>query len=78
MFDEQTINKFFLEGVPAALEKLAVDTLPLWGSIHPKQMLLHLIQSTEMIHFQGEMKMRIPNEKSEKAIAFLYFEANFC
>ena len=59
MFGEQAINEFFLEGVPAALEKLAVNTLPLLGSMHPKQMLLHLIQSTEMIHFQGEMKMRI-------------------
>ena len=56
MFDEQAINKFFLEGVPAALKKLAVDTLPLWGRMQPKQMLLHLIQSTEMIHFQGVMK----------------------
>ena len=74
MFDEQAINEFFLEGVPAALKKLAADTLPLWGSMHPKQMLLHLIQSTEMIHFQGEMKMRIPEEKMEKAIAFLYSE----
>lgn len=72
MFDEQAINKFFLKGVPAALEKLAVDTLPLWGSMHPKQMLLHLRQSTEMIHFQGEMKMRIPEEKTARAIAFLY------
>lgn len=72
MFAKQKIQQFFLEGVPAALDKLAVDTLPLWGSMHAKQMLTHLIQSTEMIHFQGEMKLRIPAEKSERAIAFLY------
>lgn len=72
MFDEQAINEFFLEGVPAALHKLAVDTLPLWGTMNCKQMLVHLKQSTEMIHFQGELNMRIPEEKIERAIAFLY------
>jgi oxepin-CoA hydrolase / 3-oxo-5,6-dehydrosuberyl-CoA semialdehyde dehydrogenase len=74
VYQEQEIQKFFLEGVPASLEKLTVDTLPLWGSMDAKQMLVHLLQSTKMLHFKGEMQLRIPANKTEKAIAFLYTE----
>jgi len=68
---EKELNKFFTSTLVTALENLKADSKAKWGTMTAKQMLLHLIQSSKMMHF-GNNTLLIKEEYVEKAIAFLY------
>ena len=68
---EKELDKFFTSTLSTALENLKADSRAEWGTMTAKQMLLHLIQSSKMMHF-GNNTLLIKDEYVEKAIAFLY------
>ena len=68
---EKELNKFFTSTLVTALENLKADSKAEWGTMTAKQMLLHLTQSSKMMHF-GNNTLLIKEEYVEKAIAFLY------
>ena len=68
---EKALNIFFISNLTANLEKLKEDSQSEWGTMTPKKMLIHLIQSSKMMHF-GNNTLLIKEEYVEKAIAFLY------
>ena len=68
---EKELDKFFTSTLSTALENLKADSRAEWGTMNAKQMLLHLIQSSKMMHF-GNNTLLIKEEYVEKAIAFLY------
>jgi oxepin-CoA hydrolase/3-oxo-5,6-dehydrosuberyl-CoA semialdehyde dehydrogenase len=68
---EKELNKFFTSTLVTALEKLKADSKAEWGTMTAKQMLLHLTQSSKMMHL-GITKLLIKEKYTEKAIAFLY------
>ena len=68
---EKELDKFFTSTLSTALENLKADSRAEWGTMTAKQMLLHLIQSSKMMHF-GNNTLLIKEEYVEKAIAFLY------
>lgn len=65
------LNNFFTNTVLSALYKLKSDSKASWGKMNAEQMLIHLIQSTKMMHL-GNTKLLIKEKHIEKAIAFLY------
>ena len=68
---EKELDKFFTSTLSTALENLKADSRAEWGTMTAKQMLLHLIQSSKMMHF-GNNTLLIKEAYIEKAIAFLY------
>ena len=68
---EKELDKFFTSTLSTALENLKADSRAEWGTMTAKQMLLHLIQSSKMMHFRNNTLL-IKEEYVEKAIAFLY------
>ena len=68
---EKELDKFFTSTLVTALENLKADSKAKWGTMTAKQMLLHLIQSSKMMHL-GITKLLIKEKYTEKAIAFLY------
>ena len=68
---EKELDKFFTSTLSTALENLKADSRAEWGTMTAKQMLLHLIQSSKMMHF-GNNTLLIKEEYVEKAIALLY------
>ncbi|MBT3621703.1 MAG: DUF1569 domain-containing protein [Flavobacteriales bacterium] len=68
---EKNLNKFFTSTLIISLEKLKADNKAEWGTMTPKQMIIHLIQSSKMMHL-GTTKLIIKDKHIEKAIAFLY------
>jgi oxepin-CoA hydrolase/3-oxo-5,6-dehydrosuberyl-CoA semialdehyde dehydrogenase len=68
---EKELDKFFTSTLSTTLENLKADSRAEWGTMTAKQMLLHLIQSSKMMHF-GNNTLLIKDEYVEKAIAFLY------
>ena len=68
---EKELDKFFTSTLYTALENLKADSRAEWGTMTAKQMLLHLIQSSKMMHFRNNTLL-IKEEYVEKAIAFLY------
>jgi oxepin-CoA hydrolase/3-oxo-5,6-dehydrosuberyl-CoA semialdehyde dehydrogenase len=68
---EKELNKFFTSTLVTALENLKADSKAEWGTMTAKQMLLHLTQSSKMMHL-GITKLLIKEKYTEKAIAFLY------
>ena len=68
---EKELDKFFKSTLVSALENLKSDNKAEWGTMTAKQMLLHLIQSSKMMHFENNTLL-IKEEYVEKAIAFLY------
>ena len=68
---EKELDKFFTSTLSTALENLKADSKAEWGTMTAKQMLLHLIQSSKMMHLGGT-KLLIKEKYTEKAIAFLY------
>jgi len=68
---EKNLNKFFTSNLVITLEKLKEDSKAEWGKMVPKQMLIHLIQSSKMIHLRNT-KLIIKEKYIERAIAFLY------
>jgi len=70
---EKNLNKFFTSTLVIALEKLKEDSKSEWGEMVPKQMIIHLIQSSKMMHF-GNSIILIKDEDIEQSISFLYSE----
>ena len=68
---EKELDKFFTSILVTALENLKCDSKSEWGTMTAKQMLLHLIQSSKMMHLRIT-KLLIKEKYTEKAIAFLY------
>ena len=70
---EKELTHFFDTSLTNALRNLKEDSKAKWGTMTAKQMLIHLIQSSKMMHF-GNNTLLIKEEYVEKAIAFLYTE----
>jgi len=70
---EKELTHFFNTTLTNALGNLQKDNKAKWGAMTAKQMLIHLIQSSKMMHF-GNNTLLIKEEYVEKAIAFLYTE----
>jgi oxepin-CoA hydrolase/3-oxo-5,6-dehydrosuberyl-CoA semialdehyde dehydrogenase len=68
---EKDLTYFFNTSLTTGLGKLKTDSKAEWGTMTAKQMLMHLIQSSKMMHF-GNSTLLIKEEYIEKAIAFLY------
>jgi oxepin-CoA hydrolase/3-oxo-5,6-dehydrosuberyl-CoA semialdehyde dehydrogenase len=68
---EKELTHFFDTSLTIALRNLKEDSKAKWGTMTAKQMLIHLIQSSKMMHF-GNNTLLIKEEYVEKAIAFLY------
>ena len=68
---EKELNTFFTSTLTNALGNLKEDDKTEWGTMTAKQMLIHLIQSSKMMHF-GNKTLLIKEEYVEKAISFLY------
>ena len=68
---EKELTHFFDTSLTNALRNLKEDSKAKWGTMTAKQMLIHLIQSSKMMHF-GNNTLLIKEEYVEKAIAFLY------
>ena len=68
---EKELTHFFNTSLTTALARLQTDSKARWGAMTKKQMLIHLIQSSKMMHF-GNSTLLIKEEYIEKAIAFLY------
>ena len=70
---EKELTHFFNTSLTNALKKLKEDSKAEWGTMTAKKMLIHLIQSSKMMHF-GNNTLLIKEEYAKKAIAFLYTE----
>jgi len=68
---EKKLTHFFNTSLTNALRNLKEDSKAEWGTMTAKQMLIHLIQSSKMMHF-GNNTLLIKEEHTKKAIAFLY------
>ena len=68
---EKELNHFFNTTLTNALKKLKENSKAKWGTMTSKQMLIHLIQSSKMMHFKNNTLL-IKKEYIEKAITFLY------
>ena len=68
---EKELTHFFNTSLTTALWKLKTDSKAEWGTMTSRQMLIHLIQSSKMMHF-GNSTLLIKEEYVENAIAFLY------
>ena len=68
---EKELTHFFYITLTNSLENLKEDCKAEWGTMTAKKMLIHLIQSSKMMHF-GNNTLLIKEEYVEKAIAFLY------
>lgn len=68
---EKEITNFFISTLVESLENLKTDSKSEWGTMTAKQMLIHLTQSSKMMHLENT-KLLIKEKYIEKAIAFLY------
>jgi oxepin-CoA hydrolase/3-oxo-5,6-dehydrosuberyl-CoA semialdehyde dehydrogenase len=68
---EKELTHFFSTTLTNALRNLKENSKAEWGTMTAKQMLIHLIQSSKMMHFENTTIL-IKEENVEKAIAFLY------
>ena len=68
---EKNLNNFFTNTLVNVLRNLTTDSKPEWGTMTPKQMLIHLIQSSKMMHF-GNSIILIKEKHIKQSIAFLY------
>ena len=68
---EKELTHFFNTTLTNALGNLQKDNKAKWGAMTAKQMLIHLIQSSKMMHF-GNKTLLIKEEYVKKAITFLY------
>ena len=68
---DKELTHFFNTSIVNALRNLKEDTKAKWGNMTAKQMLVHLIQSSKMMHF-GNKTLLIKEKNVKKAIAFLY------
>ena len=70
---EKNLNKFFTNTLVNVLRKLKTDSKSEWGIMTSKQMLIHLIQSSKMMHF-GNSIILIKEKHIKQSIDFLYSE----
>ena len=68
---EKNLNNFFTNTLVNVLRNLTTDSKPEWGTMTPKQMLIHLIQSSKMMHF-GNSIILIKEKHIKQSISFLY------
>lgn len=68
---EKDITNFFTSTLVESLENLKTDSKAEWGTMTAKQMLIHLKQSSKMMHLENT-KLLIKEKYIEKSIAFLY------
>jgi hypothetical protein len=68
---KKNLNKFFTSNLVSVLGNLKEDSKAEWGTMTPKQMLKHLIQSSKMMHLENT-KLIVKEKNIEKSIAFLY------
>jgi len=68
---EKDLTYFFNTTLANALIKLETDSTAVWGDMNAQQMLIHLIQSSKMMHF-GNKNLLVKEKYVEKAISFLY------
>ena len=68
---DKELTHFFNTSIVNALRNLKEDSKAKWGNMTAKQMLVHLIQSSKMMHF-GNKTLLIKEKHVKKAIAFLY------
>ena len=68
---QKEITNFFISTLLESLENLKTDSKSEWGTMTAKQMLIHLTQSSKMMHLENT-KLLIKEKYIEKAIAFLY------
>ena len=68
---EKELTHFFNISLTNALKNLKEDSKAKWGTMTAKEMLIHLIQSSKMMHF-GNNTLLIKEDYVKKAIAFLY------
>ena len=68
---EKNLNNFFTNMLVNVLINLTTDSKPEWGTMTPRQMLIHLIQSSKMMHF-GNSIILIKEKHIKQSIAFLY------
>ena len=68
---EKKITNFFTSTLVESIENLKTDSKAEWGTMTAKQMLIHLTQSSKMMHLENT-KLLIKEKYIEKAIAFLY------
>lgn len=68
---EKEITNFFTSTLVESLENLKTDSKAEWGTMTAKQMLIHLTQSSKMMHLENT-KLLIKEKYIEKTIAFLY------
>jgi len=68
---EKEITNFFTTTLVESLENLKTDSKAEWGTMTAKQMLIHLTQSSKMMHLENT-NLLIKEKYIEKAIAFLY------
>ena len=68
---EKEITNFFTSTLVESLENLKTDSKAEWGTMTAKQMLIHLTQSSKMMHLENT-KLLIKEKYIEKASAFLY------
>ena len=68
---EKELTHFFNTTLINALRNLKEDSKAEWGTMNSKQMIIHLIQSSKMMHF-GNNTLLIKEEYIEKAITFLH------
>ena len=68
---EKELTHFFNTTLSTSLANLKEDSKAKWGTMTAKQMLIHLIQSSKMMHF-GNKTILVKEKYVEKAIAFLY------
>ena len=68
---EKELTHFFDTTLTTVLANLKEDSKAKWGTMTAKEMLIHLMQSSKMMHF-GNNTLLIKEEYVKKAIAFLY------
>ena len=68
---EKKITNFFTSTLVESIENSKTDSKAEWGTMTAKQMLIHLTQSSKMMHLENT-KLLIKEKYIEKAIAFLY------
>ncbi|MBT5089633.1 MAG: DUF1569 domain-containing protein [Flavobacteriales bacterium] len=68
---EKELTHFFNTSLTTALGRLKTDSKARWGTMTAKEMMIHLTQSSQMMHL-GITKLLIKEKYREKSIAFLY------
>ena len=66
---KRELNIFFTTTISSSLKKLSEDTKPTWGTMTAKKMLIHLMQSSKMMHL-GNTKLVIKEKHIKNPLPF--------